>query len=222
MVVCVHTPLPPRWGVTGNVWIRKGSYNTPMITAPPDRGTQLRRVSTTTSRVVINSGPQLDLSVGATSIRAPPLRSIPVRGPATGTRANSRNRRGNVCVRDHRIPPRVLPGSRIMQMESSLPGVVDYCGTHDATPTGVRRAKQWSDDVEIAYRFQVAGWRDIREFLCAHPNDAFDIWPSGWPKKLPLKDPQSKIQADRAWYYFSQARECEHKHVHKVKLYQYK
>lgn len=109
-----------------------------------------------------------------------------------------------------------------MQLEeTTLPGAVDYGLQAGATPTRVRRAKHWSDDVEIAYRFQVAGWRDVNEFLCNYPNEAFDIWPSGWPKKLPIKDAQKKIQADRAWYYFSQSRECEHKHVHKVKIYEY-
>lgn len=107
------------------------------------------------------------------------------------------------------------------EQQASLPGVAEYNDHRKATPKGVHRAKAWSDAVEIAYRFQIAGWRDVHEFLCNYPNEAFDIWPSGWPKKLPLKDAQKKIQAERAWYYFSQSRECERKHVHKVKVYDY-
>lgn len=32
-------------------------------------------------------------------------------------------------------------------------------------PIGMRRAKQWNEEVENAYRFQCAGWRSEEEYL---------------------------------------------------------
>jgi hypothetical protein len=37
-------------------------------------------------------------------------------------------------------------------------------------PKSVRRAKQWDIEVEEAYRFQIAGYRDALEYSQIHPS----------------------------------------------------
>ncbi|KAK2145382.1 hypothetical protein LSH36_683g03147 [Paralvinella palmiformis] len=69
------------------------------------------------------------------------------------------------------------------------------------------RAKKWSEEVENAYRFQLAGYRDELDYKV-------DKWPdSGFVKKLQRKD--------GCFYYFNRDRECPDKEIHKCKLYVY-
>ncbi|KAK3102248.1 hypothetical protein FSP39_009882 [Pinctada imbricata] len=80
-------------------------------------------------------------------------------------------------------------------------------------PCGMVRPKSWDDKVEEAYRFQLAGYRDEREY--AHLTQAnVERWPhNGYIKKL--------IRKDGCWYYFNKTRECSEKDVSKCKLYSY-
>lgn len=81
-------------------------------------------------------------------------------------------------------------------------------------PKSMVRAKSWNDEVENAFRFQVAGYRDEIEYKLITNNEA-ERWPKhpGYVKKL--------VRRDGTFYYFNRARECQDKEVHKIKLYQY-
>ncbi|XP_052063600.1 meiosis expressed gene 1 protein homolog [Mytilus californianus] len=82
-----------------------------------------------------------------------------------------------------------------------------------AEPKSMSRAKQWSDEVEEAYRFQLAGYRDAIEYQKIQKKD-IDRWPhNGYVKKLQRKD--------GCFYYFDKTRECPEKDINKCKLYVY-
>ncbi|XP_048740793.1 meiosis expressed gene 1 protein homolog isoform X1 [Ostrea edulis] len=82
-----------------------------------------------------------------------------------------------------------------------------------AKPTKMVRATAWSDDVEEAYRFQLAGYRDAQDYAVCTKAEA-DRWPhNGYIKKL--------IRKDGCWYYYNKSRECSDKDVPKCKLYSY-
>lgn len=81
-------------------------------------------------------------------------------------------------------------------------------------PKSMSRAKHWSDEVEEAYRFQLAGYRDCYEYKHIKGNDP-DRWSkNGYVKKLQRKQ-------DKCYYYFNKGRECEEKDINKCKLYVY-
>ncbi|XP_074639335.1 meiosis expressed gene 1 protein homolog [Acropora palmata] len=85
-----------------------------------------------------------------------------------------------------------------------------------AQPTGpksVSRPKRWSEEVEEAYRFQIAGYRDVHEYRDVKRKEP-DRWPhNGYVKKLQRKDGY--------FIYFDRTRECTDKDVYKCKLYGY-
>jgi hypothetical protein len=65
-----------------------------------------------------------------------------------------------------------------------------------------------------AYRFQLAGYRDEKEYKHVQKCESVDRWPdSGYVKKLKRKD--------GCFYYFNRLRECKDKDVNKAKLYMY-
>lgn len=80
-----------------------------------------------------------------------------------------------------------------------------------ATLTTMKRAKQWSPQVENAYRLQLAGFRAYEEYIQTYPE------PELWPETGFVKCLQSKTTG--YFLYFRSARECEDKHMNKVKLY---
>ncbi|VEL14282.1 unnamed protein product [Protopolystoma xenopodis] len=81
-------------------------------------------------------------------------------------------------------------------------------------PKGMNRAYKWNEEVEDAYRFQLAGYRDEVEYKHFNDNLFVERWPdSGFVKKLKRKD--------GFFYYYNRKRECEDKDVHKCKLYIY-
>lgn len=81
-------------------------------------------------------------------------------------------------------------------------------------PKSMKRAKKWSEEVENAFRFQTAGYRDEIEYKKFHNYEA-ERWPvsPGYVKKLKRKD--------GTFYYYNKARECKDKDLHKIKLYSY-
>lgn len=81
-------------------------------------------------------------------------------------------------------------------------------------PKSMKRAKKWSDEVENAFRFQEAGYRDEIEYKSVN-NYKAERWPisPGFVKKLKRKD--------GTFYYYNRARECKEKDIHKIKLYSY-
>jgi len=80
-------------------------------------------------------------------------------------------------------------------------------------PKSMSRPKYWSDEVEEAYRFQLAGYRDEREYKSIKKTDA-ERWPhNGYIKKLERQD--------GSFYYFNRSRECSDKDIPKCKIYAY-
>jgi len=80
-------------------------------------------------------------------------------------------------------------------------------------PKSVSRPKRWSEEVEEAYRFQIAGYRDVHEYRDVKQKEP-DRWPhNGYVKKLQRKD--------GCFIYFDRTRECTDKDVYKCKLYGY-
>lgn len=66
--------------------------------------------------------------------------------------------------------------------------------------------------LQLAYRFQLAGYRDEAEYLSVNHGNAVDRWPqNNYVKKLRRKDGR--------FYYFDKARECLDKDLSQVKLY---
>ena len=81
-------------------------------------------------------------------------------------------------------------------------------------PKSMKRAKQWNYQVENAYRFQSAGFRDIEEYLCYFETP--EIWDE---EKSFVK--MLRVKATGCYMYFRQTRECEDKYLAKIKLYEY-
>jgi hypothetical protein len=77
----------------------------------------------------------------------------------------------------------------------------------------IYRASAWSVEVENSYRYQLAGFRDETEYLSMFPSP--ECWEAGGMVKC--------LRAKKTGYYmyFRQSRECEDKHLNKVKLYEY-
>ena len=66
---------------------------------------------------------------------------------------------------------------------------------------------------ENMYRLQLAGFKDVHEYLAIHPEP--ELWEnSGLFKCLRNKSTQF-------FMYFRATRECEDKHLNKVKIYTY-
>lgn len=78
----------------------------------------------------------------------------------------------------------------------------------------MHRAKHWSNEVEEAYRFQLAGYKDEQEYLTLTRLPNVDRWPhNNYVKKLRRKD--------GCFYYYNKTRECPEKDLSKVKMYIY-
>ncbi|XP_071490108.1 meiosis expressed gene 1 protein homolog [Diadema antillarum] len=80
-------------------------------------------------------------------------------------------------------------------------------------PKGMTRPKQWSQEVEENYRFQLAGYRDEIEYKSVKGE-----MPNRWPENGYIKKLQRK---DGLFYYFNRTRECEDKDVPRTKMYTY-
>lgn len=78
-------------------------------------------------------------------------------------------------------------------------------------PSGMSRAKVWSLEVENSFRYQLAGWIDISEYLSQYQ------CPEVWPDSGMIKCLQNKKSG--YFMYFRQHRECEDKYLNRVKLY---
>ena len=78
-------------------------------------------------------------------------------------------------------------------------------------PSGMTRAKAWSLEVENSFRYQLAGWMDISEYLSKYS------CPEIWPDSGMIKCLQNKKTG--YYMYFRQHRECEDKYLNRVKLY---
>jgi len=83
-------------------------------------------------------------------------------------------------------------------------------------PSGLKRATQWSEDVEECYRFQIAGYRDIKEYC--HVQGVSDNDVKRWPHNGYIK---VLLSRKGGYIYFDKARECQDKDLHKCKLFNY-
>lgn len=102
-------------------------------------------------------------------------------------------------------------------------------------PKSLIRPKSWSAEVENAYRFQLAGYRDEKEYRALRKSDVsnflslflnelwsnicsilkVDKWPeTGFVKKL-------QRRKDGYFYYYNRSRECPDKDIPKCKIYVY-
>jgi hypothetical protein len=88
----------------------------------------------------------------------------------------------------------------------------NHASVPDRKPKGMQRAKKWTSDVENMFRFQLAGWRDVHEYMSVHTH------PARWEEVGFVRCLQNKAGN---FMYFRQCRECEDKHLAKVKLYTY-
>jgi hypothetical protein len=80
-------------------------------------------------------------------------------------------------------------------------------------PKSMTRPKYWTEEVEEAYRFQLAGYRDEKEYKSIKKTEV-DRWPhNGYVKKLERQD--------GSFYYFNRTRECPDKDISKCKIYAY-
>ena len=81
-------------------------------------------------------------------------------------------------------------------------------------PTGMKRAKQWTLEVENIFRFQAAGFRDIHEYITSNIGGC-EFWPeSGFLRQAVNKKSGYHM-------YFRRTRECQDKYLNKIKLYSY-
>jgi hypothetical protein len=77
----------------------------------------------------------------------------------------------------------------------------------------MQRARQWSPDVENLFRFQAAGFRDQEEYMSVYPP------PQSWESTGFIKTLQ--VKQTGYYMYFRQDRECEDRHLNKIKIYSY-
>nr|AEF58836.1 meiosis expressed protein 1 [Placozoa sp. H4] len=82
-------------------------------------------------------------------------------------------------------------------------------------PKSMIRPKIWNSAVEDAYRFQLAGYRDEKEYCSVSDDTEIERWAeSGFIKKLQRKK-------DGYFYYFNKSRECADKDLFKIKIFEY-
>ena len=81
-----------------------------------------------------------------------------------------------------------------------------------AKPTGMKRAKNWTPEVENYFRFQAAGFRDMGDYL--HLNPQPEYWDTGFVRML--------LNKKTGFYmYFRRQRECNDAALHRIKIYSY-
>ena len=86
-------------------------------------------------------------------------------------------------------------------------------------PIGVTRAKQWSPEVEDAFRLSEAGWKGVPEL------HAFGLQePERWPETGFIRKLQTRHSAEHGGFvqvYFARKPECASRHIHRVKIYRW-
>jgi hypothetical protein len=102
-----------------------------------------------------------------------------------------------------------LSNSVCVTMSSEWNGV-DASGRR---PTKMQRAKDWSAEIEMAFRLDQCGWRDVDEFRSVYGEP--EVWPrNGWLRTLRLKK-------NGFFCYFSETRECPDNLISRAKVYSY-
>ena len=97
-------------------------------------------------------------------------------------------------------------------MASSVDTLQSFGSIPGAKPTGMKRAKLWTPEVENFFRFQAAGFRDMSEYLTEHPPPEY--WDTGFVRML--------LNKKTGYYmYFRRVRECNDAALHRIKIYSY-
>ncbi|OQR91617.1 hypothetical protein THRCLA_22443 [Thraustotheca clavata] len=80
-------------------------------------------------------------------------------------------------------------------------------------PTKMYRPKEWSPEVEDAFRIQQTGWRDINDYKAKYGEP--ERWENGFVRC-------TRVKANGYYTYWRSTRECEDKYLNKVKVFEYK
>ena len=120
-------------------------------------------------------------------------------------------------ISGHAQLPPISPSSNVLTPNNNNINAIPTptLKSKERKPKSMQRAKQWTYRVENAYRFQSAGFRDIEEYLCY-----FDTIPEVWDEEKQFVK-MLRVKATGCYMYFRQTRECEDKHLPKIKLYEY-
>ncbi|KAG9402494.1 hypothetical protein AC1031_007107 [Aphanomyces cochlioides] len=79
-------------------------------------------------------------------------------------------------------------------------------------PTKMYRPKEWTPEVEEAFRIQQTGWRDINDYKNKYGEP--ERWENGFIRC-------TRVKASGYYTYWRNTRECEDKHLNKVKVFEY-
>ena len=86
-------------------------------------------------------------------------------------------------------------------------------------PIGMTRPKLWSPEVEDAFRLSEAGYRGIPELLLLGLPE-----PERWPETGFIRKLQTRKSFESGGFilqYYTRQPECDSRHLHRVKLYQF-
>jgi hypothetical protein len=105
------------------------------------------------------------------------------------------------------------------QSVSSSPAGGGYAGDGALLPESpsrkgsMVRAKDWTPQVEDFYRLQFCGWRDEEEYRSAYGE------PERWSQEQGGFISKVQLKSNGYFTYWRKWRECEEKHVNRVKVY---
>ncbi|EQC31839.1 hypothetical protein SDRG_10627 [Saprolegnia diclina VS20] len=112
--------------------------------------------------------------------------------------------------------------ARSRQLEASKYKLADGCCLSDDNneadehkypePTRMYRPKEWTPEVEEAFRIQQTGWRDISDYKAKYGEP--ERWENGFIRC-------TRVKASGYYTYWRQFRECDDKYLNKVKVYEY-
>lgn len=106
------------------------------------------------------------------------------------------------------------PNSSPKSAKSRLYGETDL-PLSTPKPKSMFRPNLWNEEVEEAYRFQLAGYKDEVEYKALQGGQHADRWPhNNFIKKL-------RRRSDGFFYYYNKTRECSDKDINKTKIYVY-
>jgi hypothetical protein len=81
-------------------------------------------------------------------------------------------------------------------------------------PKPPMQLSNWDEQVEDAYRFQQAGYKNETEYREIQKTDHVDRWPqNGFVKKL--------VARDGYFYYYNKTRECPDTQINNTRLFSY-
>lgn len=99
-------------------------------------------------------------------------------------------------------------------MASASLNPLKIAGRRLPEPKSENNASSWSPEVEEAYRFQVAGYRSIEEYMATTGLQVERWQHNNFVKKL-------KKRGSECWNYFDKERECAEKDIEYVTVYRY-